>query len=540
MRMFFRAWTALAAGLIACSPLFAQENIPRTTHDANLYLFIDDHWIEKQQGIARVYNQAQPLDQPIIAPDDPKTESDCAWGNVIREADGKFRLWYCTMTMGHNAAGPHEMAAAGVWGRGDDFTFHPRSDADHPDVQSMLGKYAESDDGIMWRKPKVGLIAYRGNKDNNVILTGQRASEQTQGALTNFDGYTILRDDREPNSDRRYKMIAHWESVHYWDNYAVSGSLARPQEMMDRYAAARGEYITYSPDGLRWEQPLERLETLPSGGGDRLLVVPDRRNNRWMAYVRAGGWSYPAFSSSDDLWQWSLAEPARRITPELVNAPAVECMIPFNYGNQDLGFPCGMDKPKGQFTVMLASRHDRGEWSPVDRTSGFIASGPPGSYYATGAVPLHNEPFLVGDEMLVFFNAFSRNQPTPCPQGSRSIGVAKLRRDAFVGVQSMDKKVTGQLTTKPLRVRGDRLMLNVEQRGGAGEVTVALLDEQAGELPGFGFADSIPLTADAIRAPVQWKTQAGLSSLRDKTVRVALRLHGPAIVYTLAIHDDQR
>ena len=43
-------------------------------------------------------------------------------------------------------------------------------------------------------------------------------------------------------------------------------------------------------------------------------------------------------------------------------------MIPFNYGNQDLGFPCGMDKPKGQFTVMLASRHDRGEWSPVDQT----------------------------------------------------------------------------------------------------------------------------------------------------------------------------
>ncbi len=540
MHTNFRAWNALAFFFIAWSPLSAQEDIPRTTHDANLYLFIDDHWIEKQRGVTRVYNQAQPLDQPIIAPDDPKTETDCAWGNVIREADGKFRLWYCTMTMGHNNAGPHEMATAGVWGRGDDFTFRPRSDADHPDVESMLGKYAESDDGIKWRKPKVGLIACRGNKDNNVILTGQRASEQTQGALTNFDGFTILRDDREPSPDRRYKMVAHWESVHYWDNHAISGSLGRPREMMDRYAAARGEYITYSPDGLRWEQPLERLETLPSGGGDRLLVVPDRRNNRWMAYVRSGGHSYPAFSYSDDLRQWSPAEPARRITPELVNAPAVECMIPFNYGNQDLGFPCGMDKPKGQFTVMLASRHDRGEWRPVDRTSGFIASGPPGSYYATGAVPLHNEPFLVGDEMLVFFNAFSRNQPTPCPQGSRSIGVAKLRRDAFVGVQSMDKKVTGQLTTKPLRVRGDRLMLNVEQRGGAGEVTVALLDEQAGELPGFGFADSIPLTADAIRAPVQWKTQAGLSSLRDKTVRVALRLHGPAIVYTLAIHDDQR
>jgi len=359
---------------------------PRTTHDPNLFLFIDDHWIEKRQGMTRVYNQALPLDLPVIAPDDPRTEIDCAWGNVIREADGKFRLWYCTMTMGHNGAGPHEIAAAGVWGRGDDFTFHPRSDADRPDVESMLGKYAESEDGITWRKPKVGLIDYRGNKDNNIVLTGQRASEQTQGALTNFDGYTVLRDDREANPDRRYKMVAHWESVHFWDNHAVSGSLGRPQKLMDRYAAARGEYITCSPDGLRWEQPLERLETLPSGGGDRLLVVPDHRNQRFMAYVRSGGWSYPAFSYSDDLRHWSPAEPARRITPELVAAPAVECMIPFNYGNQDLGFPCGMDKPKGQFTVMLASRHDRGEWSPVDQTGGFIPRGRP-------AVTTPREPF---------------------------------------------------------------------------------------------------------------------------------------------------
>ena len=91
-------------------------------------------------------------------------------------------------------------------------------------------------------------------------------------------------------------MIAHWESVHFWDNHPVSGSLGRPQAFIDRCAAARGEYITYSPDGLRWEQPLERLESLPTAGGDRLLVVPDHRHERWMAYTRSGGWAYPAFS----------------------------------------------------------------------------------------------------------------------------------------------------------------------------------------------------------------------------------------------------
>ena len=30
---------------------------PRTTHDANLYLFVDDYWIESQQGLTRIHNR---------------------------------------------------------------------------------------------------------------------------------------------------------------------------------------------------------------------------------------------------------------------------------------------------------------------------------------------------------------------------------------------------------------------------------------------------------------------------------------------------
>ena len=184
---------------------------------------------------------------------------------------------------------------------------------------------------------------------------------------------------------------------------------------------------------------------------------------------------------------------------------------------------------------MLATRHGRGEWYPVDQTGGFIPPGPTGSYYATGAVPLHNEPILVGDEMLIFFNAFSRDLQTPCPQGSRSIGVAKLRRDAFVGVQSSEKEVTGQLTTRPLPFCGDRLLLNVEQRGSAGEVTVVLLAENGTERAGFGFADSIPITTDAVRSEVSWKTKDDIRSLRGTTTRVAIKLRGGAIVYSLSM-----
>ena len=46
-----------------------------------------------------------------------------------------------------------------------------------------------------------------------------------------------------------------------------------------------------------------------------MLVVPDRCHQRWMAYTRAGGWAYPAFSYSTDLLNWSAPEPAEHITP---------------------------------------------------------------------------------------------------------------------------------------------------------------------------------------------------------------------------------
>ncbi len=505
---------------------------PLMTHDPNLYLFVDEHWIATQEGVRRVVNHPKPLKEPVVWPEDPKAEADCAWGNVIREPNGKFRMWYCTAMMGHKGRGPHEMAKAGVWGRGDDFTFRPRSAADVRPEETMLGKYAESDDGIHWTKPKLNLIELRGSRANNIILNGYRAAQQTGGALTNFDGYSILRDDAEKNPNRRYKMIAHWESVHCWDNHAVSGSLGRPKERIDRHWAARAEYITYSPDGLRWEQPLERLETLPTRGGDRLLVVPDHRHQRWMAYVRTGGHAYPSFSYSRDLVNWSPPDEAKQITPQTVQAPAVECMIPFNYGNQDLGFPCGMHKAKGVLPVMLSARQEGGKWNWVHNRDPWIPFGPPGSYCSTGIVPLHNEPFIVGDELLIFFNAFSRSPDKPCPFGARTIGVAKLRRDGFAGLTAADSDTPGTLTTRPITVKGDALQINVEQRG-KGEVKVALLDEAGKIIPGFGFDESNPITQDAVRAQVNWKN-AFVRSLNNRQLRVRVSISGGAVLYAIA------
>lgn len=74
--------------------------------------------------------------------------------------------------------------------------------------------------------------------------------------------------------------------------------------------------------------------------------------------------------------------------------------------------------------------------------------------------------------------------------GARSLGVAKLRRDGFAGLTAAADDKAGTLTTKLIVVTEDRLPVNVEQRGGRGQVWVALLCEGGSQIPDFGFADA--------------------------------------------------
>jgi len=71
----------------------------------------------------------------------------------------------------------------------------------------MLGKskgirvcYAESDDGVNWRKPNLGICEFEGSKDNNIIM-----DETSRCAIDNF---MVFRDDNPAcPPEKRYKGI---------------------------------------------------------------------------------------------------------------------------------------------------------------------------------------------------------------------------------------------------------------------------------------------------------------------------------------------
>jgi len=512
---------------------------PLTTWDPNLYLFVDDHWIASQSGLTTVFNQPEIQPQPIIWPDDPKTQQECAWGNVIREPDGRFRLWYVTMAMGARGGGGHEMARAGIWGRGDDYSFHPRAKGDVREIDTMLGKTAESTDGLHWTKPNLGLIEFEGNRNNNIVLSGQQAAEQFNGFLTNFDGFTILRDDQEPDPRKRYKMVAHWESVHCWDNAEISGSLGRSPEQLAKYWATRGEYLTFSPDGLRWEQPLVRIP-LPNGGGDRLLVIRDHRHRRWLAYSRAWGYNAVSLTTSQDLLSWSAPGAHLERDPN-GDHPDIESMIPFNYGNQDLGFLITQVKRDDKKALLsyLVSHHEGERWRQIAKIPEQpLVPSVRGSYHVSGGVVLHNEPFIVGDKLYIYFNAFSTAPYQPHPRfGRRSIGLAILRRDGFVGLRAAACGEPGVLTTKPIPVKGHNLFVNVELSGGRGSVKLELLDPAGIPIPGFGIDDATAIADDGVRRQVSFKSGTNLDALQGRKVRARIHFEGEAVIYAIGFSD---
>jgi len=102
--------------------------------DSRRQLFVDDYLIASMKGLHREYHQpVKHPENPLVVPDRPWEGPRLCVGTVLRdEAMGRFRMWY-------RDGKAKEM-------------------------------YAESDDGIAWRKPELGLVAHEGSTKNNIIL----------------------------------------------------------------------------------------------------------------------------------------------------------------------------------------------------------------------------------------------------------------------------------------------------------------------------------------------------------------------------------
>ncbi|MCB1066256.1 MAG: hypothetical protein KDN20_25480, partial [Verrucomicrobiae bacterium] len=119
-------------------------------------------------------------------------------------------------------------------------------------IRSEVTCYAESNDGITWRKPELGLFDFEGSKANNIIV-------RSGNGIHNFTAFKDTRPDCPP--EERYKALGgskekgkhglmyfrsadcvHWEQV--GDEPVITDGAFDSQNLAF-YDSVRGEYRAY-------------------------------------------------------------------------------------------------------------------------------------------------------------------------------------------------------------------------------------------------------------------------------------------------------
>ena len=150
---------------------------PDVTDCVTLFTF-DDVSIPFRQNLRLEMHQPRKHPANPVLPHGKAGEPDeyCAqfYGSIIREG-GKFRMWYIVGTQ--EALDSIPTRAYCGW----------------------QAAYAESEDGIHWVKPKLGLVEYRGSRENNLVLIDP--PDVTGLHLV------LLHEPEDADAGRRFKVI---------------------------------------------------------------------------------------------------------------------------------------------------------------------------------------------------------------------------------------------------------------------------------------------------------------------------------------------
>jgi hypothetical protein len=184
----------------------------------------------------------------------------------------------------------------------------------------------------------------------------------------------------------------------------------------------------------------------------------------------------------------------------------------------------------GFHLIQLVCSRDLKHWQRLGDRQTFI--GPSridsGAYDLTQILPPSSA--VVRDDELWFYytglkwrntfkyvGTFPNGEHEPIPGRDRDGGaicLAVLRRDGFASLDAGERK--GAIQTRPFRLPGGKLLVNVDAR--RGELRVEVFSED-----GNVVARSEPLTGDLLREPVKW-AEGEIADLKGRTVSLRFTL----------------
>jgi hypothetical protein len=471
-------------------------------------LMVDDHDIVYRSGTYRILHPAKRhAVNPVIAQDKP-WEVTVSYNSVHRdEQTGKYQMWYQALTK----ASPETLTVC----------------------------YAESDDGVHWRKPPLGLVKFDGKETNMVF-------EPADGHY----GASVLYDARDPDASRRYKM-----------------AMFRAVEVDGRKVL--GPAVAFSSDGIHWtmhpkvplmlgafgkrgDPPLAGDESyaggVPLGVSDALNAMYDAPRGVYAIYSKTwldgpDGVTHfkraVARCESKDFINWS--KPQLVISPDEFDSNGFEYRPPtgkvnptrrgiqlhagpvFRYDDMYFSLLQKMDgELTGQMPCELATSRDGFNWERNFRDVPFIGLDPYKSNFDSGCIWSSETPVVLDDEIRFYYGGYSglwsyNGDLLRKPSG---VGLATIPRDRFAGVKPIE--IVGHVTTHPIDLSGVKSMtINADATGGP--VRVEILSADGFRVPGFTKDDAAPITGDSLRHDVSWKSGKTLADLAAG--KYMLRVH---------------
>lgn len=457
-------------------------------------LFLDDFLITEKENVTRhVHPIEKHPDNPVLRATEPWEDGvTILYGSVFRDGD-KHRAWYY---------------ASGNVG------------------------YAESDDGVHWVKPRLGLVEFEGKPTNLLIRRG--GTEGEQGNIPYFyEIFGVHRDDQDPDPTRRYKM----------GFLSIDRDYRGPREGRFHGGQRRGLGVATSADGFHWRLLDNWATEAICDGGTHWTLDPKRGkyllygrtkhiapglieawgNNEW---VNRYFWGRSvARAESVDFVTWDVTDPGKApvvMTADALDPPGTEIysLHVFPYESVYVGLVQVFHNQPDQchLDIQLAVSRDSVSFTRVGDRQPFIPVGPVGSWDRFNNSVANNNPILVGDELRFYYGGRTyRHSPYRGEdKGERGggIGFGTIRRDRFVSLAaSFDG---GYLVTKPLKLKGGQLHVNA--KSDFGEIVVEVLDAS-----GQAIATSRPIRQDGLDVTVEWHN-GGLAELASPVaLRITLR-----------------
>jgi len=386
--------------------------------------------------------------------------------------------------------------------------------------------YAESKDGINWTKPivsqdgKSNLIPFRGSNSGKFYESSFMIDPTVPWGHP--EKYKAAHNSGTTMCALAYSADGiHWSS--YNDGKPVTGRAADTHNQI-LWDPIQNRYmlLTRTDQGNIWGQGESRATR---------IMVHEKENNL-LDYPTA--WKTLIVINVDD--------PSNKMTEAGVPAYQMESMKIWVYENIYFGLMHVLTM--GQLTgsegrVAVAEPDKRPDTDVIDFYIGtsrngvdfdkswvyarkpFIQRGPDFSFDKSILEP-SSEIITRGDEHFIYYTGLysQHHSPAAAKKESGKIGLAKLPLDRFISQSAKGK--LGTITTKPFKLQGSTLQVNIDAK--KGRFYVEILDADGKTIPGFSVKEAkIFGGVDQLRLQPKWNSK-DLASLKGKTIRLKFHL----------------